>query len=129
MCIRDSIGIAATGKKFENLIHQVAVYLREVGRTALGKGFEDATWQAGRSLKHIGIAAAEKGLESAAEQAAKSLAELTILSEEIVKIAIHDYESRIEEKYHNSFQKFMRIYEQELEKLRAESQNKKTESR
>ena len=123
------IGIAATGKKFEILIYQVAGYLREVGRTALGKGFEDATWQAGRSLKHIGIAAAEKGLESAAEQAAKSLAELTILSEEIVKTAIHDYESRIEEKYHNSFQKFMRIYEQELEKLRAESQNKKTESR
>ena len=62
----------------------------------------------------------EKGLEFATWQAALSLAELTILSEEIVKTAIQNYESELEEQDRDSFQKFMKIYEQELEKLRAE---------
>jgi hypothetical protein len=61
---------------------------------------------------------------------AKSLAELTTSNEEIVKTAIHDYESKLREQDRDSFQKFIKIYEQELEKLRAEKStpNKKTES-
>ncbi len=77
----------------------------------------------------MGRVAAEKGLESAAEQAAKSLAELTILSEEIVETLIHGQGLELEGKEHDTLKKFMKLYEQELEELRAENQNKKTESR
>ncbi|MEA1926381.1 MAG: hypothetical protein U9M90_04060, partial [Patescibacteria group bacterium] len=73
------------------------------------------------SLVRVGITAVEKGLEDATLQAALSLAELTIRSEEIVKTAIQDYESNLEEKDRDSFQKFMKIYEQVLEELRAEN--------
>jgi Skp family chaperone for outer membrane proteins len=80
------------------------------------------------SLEDIGKAAAEKGFEPATGKAAESLAKLTILSEKIVKTAIQDYESELKEKERDALQKFMRIYEQELEKLRAEkrTQNEKT---
>jgi len=42
---------------------------------------------------------------------------LTVLSEEIVKTTIHDYESKIEEQDRDSFQKFKKLYEQELKKI------------
>jgi len=52
-----------------------------------------------------------------------------VLSEEIVKEVIQNFESNLKEQDRDSFQKFMKIYEQEPEKLRAEkNQNKKTES-
>ena len=53
-------------------------------------------------------------------QAARSLAVLTVLSEEIVKTTIHDYESKIEEQDRDSFQKFKKLYEQELKKTASE---------
>ena len=77
-------------------------------------------WQVVKSLGFVGIAAAKKGLEVTTRRTALSLAELTFLSEEIVKTAIHDYESELKEKDRDSFQKFMKIYQQELEKLQAE---------
>jgi len=75
---------------------------------------------AARSLGEVGRIAVKKGLEYAIRQAARSLAKLTILSEELVKTAIRDYQSELEEQDRDSFQKFNKLYEQELEKLRAE---------
>lgn len=86
--------------------------------------------RAAESLGEIGMAAVEKRLEDAKSCAAWSLAELTLLSKEIVKRAIQIYESRLKEKDREPFQKFMKIYKQKLEELRAiKNQNKKTESR
>ena len=148
----EAVGVAAAEKRLEKATPHVALYLGHfgkstaekgdkgttkqtawslgaVGKVVAEKGLGDATKQVALSLVEVGRAATEKGLESATEQAAKYLAELTILSEEIVKTAIHNYESKLEEKDRDSFQKFMKIYEQELEKLRAEKdQNKKTKS-
>ena len=114
------VGKAAVGIEPENATVLAARSLGEVGKAAAEKGLEYATVSAARSLGEVGKAAAGKGLENATQQAAGSLAELTILSEEIVKTAIHDYESKLEEKDPESFQKFIKIYEQELEKLQAE---------
>ena len=85
-----------------------------------GKLLEKAIWQAAVSLGELGRIAEEKGLQDAKREAAKYLAELTILSEENVKTAIHDYQSELEEKDGVFFQKFGWIYGQELEKLRAD---------
>ena len=54
-----------------------------------------------------------------------------VLSEEIVKEVIQNFESNLKEQDRDAFQKFMKEYEQELEKLRAKKRtaNKKTESR
>lgn len=54
-------------------------------------------------------------------QAARSLAVLTVLSEEIAKSMIHDYELNLEEQDRASFRKSKKMYEQELEKLQAKS--------
>jgi hypothetical protein len=116
----ENVGKAAVGIEPENATVLAARSLGEVGKAAAEKGLEYATVSAARSLGEVGKAAAGKGLENATQQAAGSLAELTILSEEIVKTAIHDYESKLEEKDPESFQKFKKIYEQELEKLQAE---------
>ncbi|MGB7000972.1 MAG: DUF2254 family protein [Halobacteriota archaeon] len=116
----ENVGKAAVGIEPENATVLAARSLGEVGKAAAEKGLEYATVSAARSLGEVGKAAAGKGLENATQQAAGSLAELTILSEEIVKTAIHDYESKLEEKDPESFQKFIKIYEQELEKLQAE---------
>ena len=113
------VGKAAAGKGLANATVYVARSLGAVGKAAAGKGLANATESAARSLVEVGIAAAEKGLEFATQQAARSLAELTILSEEIVKTAIQGYESKLEGKDRDSFQKFIKKYEQELEKLRA----------
>jgi hypothetical protein len=87
------------------------------------------------SLGQIGRIAAEKGLKTATKQVVKSLlavrqiaenvvasnlAELTLSNEETIKSVIQDYESKLEEQDHDSFQKFMKIDEQKLEKLRTE---------
>jgi hypothetical protein len=146
-----AIGRAATKKGLEETTQKAAWSLGKVGRTAVERGFLDAALQAADflgvigkaaaekglgwvtllrivwSLEDIGKAAAEKGFEPATWKAAESLAKLTILSEEIVKTAIHDYESELKEKERDALQKFMRIYEQELEKLRAKKRtvNKK----
>jgi hypothetical protein len=125
-------GVAAEkGKLLEKAVWQTAVSLGELGRIAAEKGLEEATSQVAYYLGEVGEKTVEKGLQDAKWEAAKYLAELTILSEEIVKTAILDYQSGLEEKDGDFFQNFMWIYEQELEKLRADKRttNKKTESR
>jgi len=153
-----TVGETAVKKGLEYATGQAAWCLGEVGKTALNEGFNkgaaDAAWYLGEvgkiaakkeptdeamnvevvsSLVTIGITALKKERSplTVIGQVTSSLAELTILSEEIVNTAIHDYESKLEEKDRKSFQKFVKIYEQELEKLRTEKRtaNKKTESK
>jgi hypothetical protein len=125
----ERVGRTAAEKGLENATRRVAWSLGRVGRTATEKGLKNAVSQAAKSLEEFGRTATEKGLKEATSQAAWSLGELTVVSEEIVKTAIQNYESKLEGIDHDSFQEFMKIYEQELEKLRAEkNQNKKTKS-
>ena len=128
----ENFGVSTAGKRLEHATKKVAWVLEEVGEVAAEKGklLEKAVWQAAKSLVEVGrIAAVKKGLEDAISRVACSLAKLTISSEEIVKTAIQDYESDLEEKDRGAFKEFMNIYEQKLEELRAENQKKKTESR
>ena len=127
----EAVGVTAVEKRFESAAKKVAVSLGAVGKAATKKGLESATQRVVESLEALGRTAAEKRLKDVAREAAKYLAELTILSEEIVKTAILDYESKLEGKDRDSFQKFIKIYEQELDKQRADKRtaNKKTESR
>ena len=125
-------GKSTAEKGLVGATRQIAWTLEAVGVTAAERGLVGATRQAAESLVRVGLVAAEKGLEDATLRAARALAELTILSEEVVKTAIHNYESKLNVKQELFyFQKFMKLYEQELEKLRAEKRtaNKKTESR
>jgi hypothetical protein len=118
------VGEAAAGKGLEVATEHAAISLGRVGEAAAGKGLEVATEHAAKSLAELTILSEEKvkaerkGLEDATEHAAKSLAELTILSEEKVKAEIQDYVSK-EVQDQDAFHKFSKIYEQELEKLRA----------
>ena len=125
------VGEAAAEKELEIATRRVAWSLGRVGRTALEKELKEVTVLAAMSLEEVGRTALEKELKEATSLVAWSLVELTILNEEIVKTAIRDYKSYLKEKDRDSFQKFMKIYEQKLEKLRAENrtQNKKTENR
>ena len=126
----ENVGKAAVGIEPENATVLVARSLGKVGKAAAEKGLANTTVNAGWSLGKVGKAAAGKGLENATQQAAESLAELTILSEEKVRAAIQDYVSK-DEQDQDASQKFIKIYEQELEKLQAEKRtaNKKTESK
>jgi hypothetical protein len=111
-------GRSTAEKGFESATKKVAISLGDVGKAAAGKGLESATQRVVESLAALGRTAVEKRLKEVAREAAKNLASLTLLSEEIVKTAIQDYKSRLEEHDRESFQKFMKLYEQELEKLR-----------
>nr|QNO56741.1 hypothetical protein HGIILDEE_00030 [Methanosarcinales archaeon ANME-1 ERB7] len=114
----EAVGRTAAGKRFESATKKVAISLGDVGKAAAEKGLESATQRVVESLVALGRTAADKRLKDVAREAAMYLAKLAILSEEIVKTAIQDYESRLEEHDRESFQKFMKLYEQELEKLR-----------
>ncbi len=111
------VGRVAAEKELKLAAEQAAESLGLVGAVATEKGLETATSQAARSLVDVGMSATRSGLEDARLQAAQSLAELTIPSEEITKNAIQNYESQLEEQDRDSFQKFMLVYKQELEKL------------
>jgi hypothetical protein len=114
------IGAAAAEKGLGHEASRAVLSLGGVGKAATGKKeLEDVAWQAAGSLVAVGTAAVEKRLEDSAKQAAWSLAELTISSEEITKNAIQDYELQLQEQDRDPFRKFMPVYEQELEKLRA----------
>ena len=81
------------------------------------------------SFAYIGhLAAAKDDLESVTEQAAKSLAELTILQEDIVRPIVLTSESTLKKKDHEAFQKFMKLYDEELERLCAEQKNSKVDA-
>ncbi|RCV65902.1 putative membrane protein [Methanophagales archaeon] len=112
------VGEAAAEKELEDATKLAAMSLGDVGEAAAENGLGVATREAAKSLGRVGKGAAGKGLEHATKRAARSLAELTILSEELVKAVIQDYELK-EEQDQVSFQKFIKIYEQELKELRA----------
>jgi tellurite resistance protein len=116
------VGKTALNEEFKDKdVADVAWYLEEIGKIAAKKELADEAMnvEVVSSLVTIGITAVEKQRGLTICQSTLSLAMLTILSEEIVKTAIQDYESKLEEKDRESFQKFMKIYEQKLEKLRA----------
>ena len=104
--------------------------LGEVGLTAAEHGLVGVTRETVWSLGEVGWTAVEKGLVGVTLETAWTLAKLTILSEEIVKTTIQNYESNLEEQNRDAFQEFMKMYEQELEKLPIGkgTQKKKTES-
>jgi HEAT repeat protein len=54
-------------------------------------------------------------------EAARSLAVLTVVNEEIVKTRIHDYESNLADQPRETFQECKKLYEQELTKMRSQS--------
>ena len=113
------LGETTAKKGLEGATLRVAESLGIVGKTAAKQGLKDATSRAVSSLVVIGITSVKNSLEGATEKAARSLADLTISSEEVVKTAIQNYKSKLEEQERDPLQKFMEIYEQELEKLRA----------
>ena len=82
---------------------------------------EEAAWALGniRDARAIGslIQALRDEYPDVRRQAARSLAVLTVLSEEIAKTMIQDYESNLEEQDRDSFRKSKKMYEQELKKL------------
>ncbi len=130
------VGSAAAEKGLEDAAWNAAEFLEAVGKDAMEKGLGGAEFEVTESLYALGqIFMEEKGLKTATERVVKALlavrqiaekvvasnlASLTLLNEEIVKTVIQDYESILEEKDSDSFQKFMKIYEQKLEELRAE---------
>lgn len=114
------VGIAAAENKLEDAAGEAAWSLGVVGKSAVEKGFKLTTRSAALSLVYVGIAAVGNELEVATSILSELLAELTISSEEIVKTAIRENKSTLKEQDSESFQKFTKLYEQKLEKLRAE---------
>lgn len=114
------VGKAIAEKGLDIPTWQAVVFLGAIGRIAVEKGFKEVTQHVTKSLGEVGRSATEKELVKATKQTAESLAKLTILNEEIVKTTFQNYESILEEQDRASFQKFMKEYEQELEKLQAE---------
>jgi len=122
-----AIGKVAAERGLGNPIGQALRGLRYIGKITIERDFGA---HVAESLANVGTTTAKNELENETKLAARYLAELTILSEEI-KDDIQNYEKALlEEKDHVFFQKFMKMYEQELEKTRAEKStpNKKTES-
>jgi len=128
------IGRVSAGKGLEDAVWDVAVFLEAVGKVAKKKDLVGAEFEVIESLKTVGRIATEKRLKTATERIVKALlavrqiaekvvasnlAGLTLLNEEIVEIAIQDYESELKEQDRDAFKKFMEIYKQEVERLRA----------
>ena len=113
------LGSTAAEKGLEDIILDAMFNLDFVGSTSERNGLERATKEVVRSFGEIGRKSVEKGFKNSAESAAFYLTILTLSSEEVVKTAIQDYESRLKEEDRDAFQKFKKIYEQELEELRA----------
>ncbi|MGB7531538.1 MAG: DUF2254 family protein [Halobacteriota archaeon] len=117
------VGKTALNKEFKDKdVADVAWYLEEIGKIAAKKELADKAMKVEvvYSLVTIGITAVEKQCGLTICQSTLSLAKLTILSEEIVEDAIQNYEAKLKEQDRDPFQKFKKLYEQKLEKLRAE---------
>jgi hypothetical protein len=110
------VGKTAAEKGLEDATKRVASSLEAIGKTAAEKGLEDATKQVALSLLAVCNATMENELEAAAQQAASALASLTIISKEIVKTAIHNYESKLRELDHDFYLNFKELYVHELKK-------------
>jgi hypothetical protein len=117
------IGIIAAENRLGDATSKAVESLRDIWVAAVDAGLEEATSEAARSLVGVGVAAAENELEFATSEATQFLAELTISSEEIVKDAIRNYESKLKKQDPESFQKFMNLYEDELEKPHPRNSN------
>ena len=109
---------AEKGEKFKNVTNKVIWRLYSIGRSAEGEGFEKATKQVAQSFVWIGTFVVKNGLDDVAQEAAKSLA--AILNKELVAQAIRESESVLRA-YCDSFQKFINLYEQQLEELRTQN--------
>jgi len=121
------VGVAAAERKLDGAAREVVKYLRVLGEFS-GKELETLTYVAASYIILVGKIAVKNELEIVTQRAAKFLAELASLSEEPTTEAIRGCE--LEYREDRSFQKFMKIYEHELEEQRAKkNQNKKTESR
>ena len=116
------LGMAAAekGKEFENVTNEVLWHLNSIGRSAEGQGFEKATKQVAQSFIDIGVFAVKNGLAGTAQEAAKFLAKLSMPNKEPVEQAIRESESKLQE-YFELFQKFINLYEQQLEELRTQN--------
>ena len=114
-----NVAIAAAENKREWPTIWAVSSLEEIGKDAVKHELVRVTRMIVFSLLRVGVIAVKKGLD-AAEDAAQALATLMILSEEIVGNVIRDHESEIKEQDHDALQKFMKIYEQELEKQLSE---------
>ncbi len=75
-----------------------------------------------RFFYNEGIIAVDRGFVKLAESLARCLAKLTRFNEEIVRTELQQYGSKLEGRNRDSFQKFMGLYEQELEKRRVKQQ-------
>jgi len=115
-----NVAIAAAENKREWPTSCAVSSLEEIGKDAVKHELVRVPRRIVFSLLRVVAITTEKGLENATLETARSLAELTILSEEIVKTAIQNYKSKLKEQDRVAFQKFKKLYEQELEKLRAE---------
>ena len=111
---------AEKGKEFENVTDKVLWHLDSIGVSAEGQRLEGATKQVAQSFIDIGISAVKNGLDDTAQEAAKFLAKLSISNKEPVEQAIRESESKLQE-YFELFQKFMNLYEQQLEELRTQN--------
>ncbi len=140
----EGVGVNAAKKGLVLTAWQAVDSLEAVGEVAVEEGHGGIAVHVARYLGNFGLSAAEedKGiikkiagtlesvgkkfveyeLEEATKQAAQALANLTV-REETVKAAIIDYESNLKEPDHAVFQKFIKIYEQKFEELRAEKKN------
>jgi hypothetical protein len=114
-----NFGLSAAEEGYEGVTKITAWHLEDIGKVFVEKGLQKAAEQTAEFLVDLGVKCRRKKLEIAASQMAKSLAELTLVSEEIVKTAIQNYESKLTEEDRESFQKFMKLYEEELERQQA----------
>jgi len=87
---------AEKGKEFENVTNKAIWSLESVGRCTEEWRLDMATKQVAQSFICVGVFAVKNGLDGTAQEAAKSLAELSI-------------------SYSELFQKFVNLYEQQLE--------------
>lgn len=117
----EAVGGVAAVKGHDGMAVHVARYLMNFG-LSISEEDESMINKIVWALEDVGKKFVEYNLEKAPKQAAESLAELTIISEKNVRTAIQEYEMQLTEQDREIFQKFNELYEEELEKLRAEQQ-------
>ena len=117
----EAVGEVAAEEGHGGIAVHVARYLGNFGLSAAeeDKGIiKKIAW----TLESVGKKFVEYELEEATKQAAQALANLTLVREETVKAAIIDYESELKNEDRAAL-KFIKIYEQKFEELRAEKKN------
>jgi hypothetical protein len=116
------IGMVATKQQIPLITGQVANSLKDIGSTALKMKLNEEVIQVvAYHLVIVGIVSTKKGLVGSTEQLAESLVELTLLNGQNCKKAIQAV--FVSEEDRESFQKFIDLYKQKLEKLRSEKKD------